>query len=305
MKTVYAPSLGRSVKLGRNRPPHRVRLHLRDYLRLKDLPPPPPSVDYSPLAATALQQIYLNDRYGDCVIAGGYHVVGVETGNADGGKPFIATDQQIVADYSKIGGFDPSNPQATDNGCDEQTALSYWQQSGFADGIKLAGWCAVDATNQTESMQAMSLFENLFFGIELPDAWVASMPSASGFVWDVAGDPDPQNGHCVVGVGYNAQGVQIATWGMIGTITWAAVAKYCAQPTGELYVMLSPDEVNAATQKAPSGVAWTELQADFGVLASVPAPQPQPQPTPGTPPTLAQAQQAVTAALAALPGWPT
>jgi hypothetical protein len=303
VKEIYAPHIGRNVKLGRKRPKTRLRLHLRDYLRLKDLPPAPTSVDYSIKAASSIGNIYLNDQYGDCVIAGGYHIVGVETGNASDGSPFIATDAQIVADYSAIGGFDPSNPQATDQGCDEQTALTYWTTHGFADGTKLLGSTAVDASNPSEVMQALWLFENLLFGIELPDAWIQSMPSASGFVWDVAGDPDPNNGHCVIGVGYNDQGVQIATWGMIGTITWAAVEKYCTQATGgELYVVLTPDQLDAGQDKAPNGIAWSALQDDFTAMAGLqPAPLP---PTPAPSPsgvTLAQAQ----AALAALPGWPS
>ena len=42
----------------------------------------PEEVDYSEKADAVLRDIFLNDEHGDCVIAGGYHVVGVETGNA-------------------------------------------------------------------------------------------------------------------------------------------------------------------------------------------------------------------------------
>ena len=79
---------------------------------------------------------------GDCVIAGGYHVEAVWTGNA--GQLFTATDAQIVADYGAIGGYVPGDP-STDNGCDEQTAFNYWTKTGFANGTTLAGWLAVDA----------------------------------------------------------------------------------------------------------------------------------------------------------------
>ena len=72
----------------------------------------------------------------------------------------------------------------------------------------------------------MWLFENLYFGLELPDAWINPMPDAPGFVWDAAGPADPQNGHCVVGVGYTAQGITIDSWGMTGLLTDKAIAKY-------------------------------------------------------------------------------
>jgi hypothetical protein len=43
----------------------------------------------------------------------------------------------------------------------------------------------------------------------------------------VAGPPDPANWR-VAGVGYSAQGVTIATWGMTGIMTWAGIANYCS-----------------------------------------------------------------------------
>lgn len=303
MKTVFAPHLGRTVKLGRKRPIARCpRLQLRNYARLS-LPTPPTSCDYGPAAKSVLDHVYLNDQLGDCVIAGGYHVVGVETGNA--GALFTATDAQIIKDYSAIGGYVPG-VDSTDQGCDEQTALNYWLQHGFADGTKLAGWLAVDATNKQEVMAAMYLFENLFFGIELPDAWVNPFPAGPGFTWGVAGPPDPSNGHCIMGTGYDASGVLVDTWGLIGHMTWDAVAKYCSTAgQGELYVMLTPDQLTKGQQKAPNGVSWTNLIADFDAMGGsvpLPAPPPAPPPAPVPPaptpnpptpvaaPTLAQVQ---------------
>jgi hypothetical protein len=267
---------GRQIKLGRRRPIARCpRLALRNYLR-QSLPTPPAAVDFTKAASSALANVYENDELGDCVIAGGYHVVGTLTGNA--GDLFTASNAQITADYSAIGGYVPGDP-STDNGCDEQTALNYWTQTGFQDGTKLLGWMAVDATNISEIQTALWLFENIYYGMELPDAWLgAHMPQTSGFVWDVAGRPDPSNGHCVCGVGYNAQGVTIDTWGLLGTLTYAATAKYAvASAHGELYVMLSPDQLARGREIAPSGVAWSDLIADFEAMGgSVASPTPAP-----------------------------
>lgn len=263
IKTIHHPTSGRTVKLGRKRPVARCpRFKLANYL-LRGLPAPPASCDYTQHAAHALSNIYDNDTLGDCVIAGMAHVVGVLTGNA-GPKPFIYSNKQIIALYSAIGGYVPGDP-STDQGCDEQTALNYWENNGAPAGShRIAGWLAVDATNPTECRTAMYLFENLYFGIELPDQWVNPMPSASGFVWDVAGPADPNNGHCVAGVGYNSEGVTIDTWGMTGLMTNAAIAQYAVQAAGgELYTVVSQDGLNKATQKAPSGFDWSQLVADF------------------------------------------
>lgn len=273
VKILTHPTTGRTFKLGRRRPITRgPRLSLRKYL-LTALPAPPTAVDYSTAAQPALRNIYLNDQLGDCVIAGGYHVAGVATGNA--GDLFTATDAQITADYGAIGGYVPGNP-ATDNGCDEQTALNYWTETGFANGTKLAGWLAIDPANQTEIQQGMFLFENLYFGISLPDAWVNPMPLGDNFLWDVAGDPDPENGHCVMGIGYYeggmmlaSSGVSIDTWGMIGDLTFAAIAKYCTPDAGgAIYTLLTPDVINRATAKAPTGFDWEQLQEDFAKISS-------------------------------------
>lgn len=273
----------KQVVLGRNRPaPGGLKLSFKNYLRGANITVPT-SCDYTSKAMNSLSNIYLNDQLGDCVIAGGYHIVGVETGNATG-SPFVANQNQIIADYSAIGGYVPGNP-STDQGCDEQTAMNYWTSTGFADGSKLTGWLAVDATNQTEIMQAMYLFENLLFGIELPDTWISPFPSGNGFVWDV-GTPDSNNGHCVAGVGYNSQGVQIDSWGMLGTITWQAIAQLCvAASGGELYVLLTPDQIANGQALAPNGVDWSTLVSDFDALGgNVPVPSPAPNPGPAPSP---------------------
>ena len=302
MKTICVS--GKSVTFGRKRPrPGRRCLHLRNYLRAS-LPSPPSSVNYSEKASQELSNINMNDSLGDCVIAGGYHIVGIETGNAS--NEFIATNAQIIADYSAIGGYVPGYP-STDNGCDEPTALDYWTTHGFANGTKLLGWLAVDATNKTEVMQAMWLFENLFLGIELPNGWISPFPSNNGFTWDVAGNPDPNNGHCVISAGYGTAGLNIDTWGLLGTLTWNALAEYCIpQNNGELYVMLTPDQLSAGQTLAPNGVSWSDLIGDFDALGGkVPVPTP-PAPTPPTPPaptgiTLAQAIQWAQAGIAKSP----
>ena len=262
-KPLTSHSTQRKYRMGRKRPVARCpRLTLGNYL-YRGLAPPPPSCDYTAKAAKAIGEMYMNNQLGDCVIAGVAHLVGVMTGNATG-KPVLYTQKQIVALYSAIGGYVPGDPN-TDQGCDEQTALNYWQQTGAPAGHhKIAGWIGVNGADPTEVRTALWLFENLCFGIELPDAWINPEPTHSGFVWDVAGDPDPNNGHCVVGVGYDDKGVTIATWGMTGTITDAAIAKYATQVgSGELYTVVSEDTIVKAAGKAPNGFDWSQLVADF------------------------------------------
>lgn len=269
LKSVYAPHLGRSVKFGR-RMPAAVPVTRKPYPAFGTyaamLPTAPATINFAtPATLQSLRNLYGNDSRGDCVPAGANHDLGMWTANA--GKPFLPTLDQVLADYTAIGGFDPNDPDNTDNGCDEVTALNYYLNHGFANGTKLAGWLTVDASNQTLVKQALWLFEGLYFGMCLSDRWVDPMPEKDGFVWNSIGRPDPQNGHCVIGYGYNAQGIQIDTWGLFGTVAWDAV-KHFASPKagGELYLLLSQDQINQATQKSPNGFNWTQLATDFAAL---------------------------------------
>jgi hypothetical protein len=253
--------------MGRRRPdPGRPRLRLSRYLRAEALPAPPAEVDYSGPAADFLARVLGNDQLGDCTAAGAFHAGAVLLANA--GAPIPFSDQDVVAFYSSTTGYVPGD-ESTDNGGDEVTVLDYWRKVGLAPGQhQIEAWISVDAADANECRLAVWLFENLYFGVELPDAWLNPPPAASGFVWGAAaGDPDPNNGHCFVGVGYDGAGVKISTWGMIGTIAWDAVAKYASgNGQGELYAVLGPDAISRATGKAPNGFDFDQLQRDLRQL---------------------------------------
>lgn len=270
VKRIIHPTTGAVLAcLGRRRPAGiRRKLHFHNYLKLSTLPTPPVSCDYSPLALPALRKIYLNATYGCCVEAGAFHMQGIFTGNA-GRACEIFADANVKTVYSAWGGFDPRHPQTTDNGTDEETAWTDWQKNGLINGQnKIAGWMNIDAANVQEYTAAAWLFESLAYGVELPDAWISPFPSHDGFVWDVAGYSNPENGHCFVTVGYKPNGAMIIdTWALFGTITAAANAKYATQgDAGAMYAIISQDSLNKATKKAPAGVDWQALVHDFNNL---------------------------------------
>jgi len=255
---------GRKLHVGgRLRPrPHAPRLALAHYLRAAPLPPYPLSVDYAFKGSPAIHQIYLNDQLGDCVPAGAAHLIGAWTGNA--GSPAIFAPAAIEAAYRNFsGGAYPTQ----DSGCDEEFALNYWAANGFAPGAetphKIVAWVAVDATSRWEVKMAVWLFGGLMSGVELPDAWLNPGPEGDGFVFDVAGPAVPSNGHCMTHFSYDQDGIGVATWGMYGRLTWAALAEYMsAKNNGALYAAVSEDALIAATRKAPNGFDAAQLLAD-------------------------------------------
>jgi hypothetical protein len=264
VKTIQAN--GGTYRLGRNRPSAASVAAAPPFQKyaLGTLPPPPASVDYTSLAATALSQMYGNDQYGDCVEAEFGHTVGVWTANA--GDEAVYTEAQVLANYSAITGFVVGDPN-TDNGTDEVSAMNYWVKSGMpgpGGTHAVMGYLSLDATNQVEVQQALYLFENCLFGVELPEKWISPFPSASGFTWDLAGPPDLNNGHAPGGFGYSSTGVKISTWGMLGTMTWRAVEYYAAAAQyGTLFTMISEDALARATGRAPNGLDWAQLVVDF------------------------------------------
>jgi hypothetical protein len=284
LKEIHIPHLGHTVKMGRKRPVAKgLRLKFSRYLK-NSLPTPPASVDYSANASSAISQMYLNDQLGDCVIACMGHTIGVLTGNATGSAQTL-TQAQVLALYEAIGGYVPGEP-STDQGCDEQTALNYWMQNGAPNGgTKILGYLSVDIQNPTEYRTALWLFENLIFGLELPDAWVQN--PTPGFVWG-PGTPDEANGHCIGGVGYSSAGIKVMTWGMTGTITDAAIAEVMApQYGGEMWVVLDPDQIAKGQAIAPNGINWDLLISDFDAMGGnvpVPVTPPPPPPPPVNPP---------------------
>jgi hypothetical protein len=269
MKEVYIPHLGHTVKLGRRRPARPPLHRMAKYIDLSMLPPAPDATDYSAKAMAAIAQMYLNNKLGCCTVSGAYHILGVTSGNATG-TPFLATDAEIEGDYSAITKYVPGDP-STDQGADENDVIAYYRTTGFANGVKILGSVGGDATNLELTKQSICLFENQYLGMELPAPWIgADMPTGNGSVWDVAGDPDPDNGHCVVIVGYNAQGVLIVTWGMLVLLTWAAYTKYCVPSAGgDSYIWLLPDQVAQGQNTTPNGVAWNTLIEDFAKFGGV------------------------------------
>lgn len=312
MKRLHAPTQAQPdrhlVVGGRKRPKTFARrLSFASIVDTSALPTPPTSTSYEAKAKAVLMRMFLNDQLGCCVVAGRGHRIGVLTSNV--GAPFIYTDAQILAEYERIGNYKPGHPE-TDQGCDMAQAADDGVTHGYADGTRDLAWLDIDLTNRLEVMRAIYLFEHNDLGLELPDAWVNPFPTDGG-VWDVAGEGNPENGHCVQAIDYTDKGVIVSTWGIKVLITWAALAKYGARSAyGEGIVHLSPDEIEAASGRAPNAFDWRALVGYFNgmgghaplPLPPPPAPSPDPTPAPaGGGVTLAQAEAWVRAGLAKAP----
>lgn len=271
---------GKSVKLGRVRPKARPQcLAFGHYLkRMEGAVLPPPVVDYSAKAMASLSQMLGNDQWGDCVIAGKLHQLGIWSGNdADHDPPgtVVASTQEAVSQYHAICG-------PGDNGCNIADVLNVFKSRGLRAGGRvytIDGYVSVDWTNKLEVQVALYLFGSLTLGINLPQAW---LDAPDGGLWD-ATNSRIVGGHDVCAVGYNETGVVIATWGGLRTITWAAFTSQ--RWVEEAYAQLAPLWYGS-DKLAPCGVAAATLQADLAKLAdgTIPPLDPSPEPHPEPPP---------------------
>lgn len=273
MRTTFAPHLGREVRVGGCRVEH---LHLRHALAMSHIVGDrtltvPNRTTFSANTSSSFQAMlagtFLNNQLGDCVIAARARRIGVLTGNASSEGAFIYRDDQLLHEYRVIGGYIPGKPE-TDNGCDPTVSADHGVRSGYADGSKDVGWVAVNATNWHEVMLANHVTSGACdLSMALPAEWLNSggMPQRNGDVWDVAGDPVLENGHCVAVVDHDAEkGLLVDTWGLLVWVTPRAVARYGAQRNnGILIAHVNHDAVGTIAGRAPNGLDWTTLLTYF------------------------------------------
>ncbi len=286
------PAAPQTVKLGR-RPPDKPLVsvpRLASYLDFGAMAAPPPDVcDYYTKAGSSLGRMYLNDQYGDCVIAGKYHTVGVWSGN-DSASTIVGTDAEVYQSYQAICG-------PGDNGCVITSVLDAMRSSGLPfGGVRhtIDGYVAVDWTNKDMVKAALFIFGNLTLGINLPQAWTSSS------IWDVT-TSGIVGGHDVAAVGYRADGVIISSWGKLYVITWAAFTS--RKWLEECYVLLGPDWYGN-DKVAPSGIDVVTLKADLAKIAAgaIPGVDPGPGPSPIPSPTPLPTAFGVSVGLTTPPG---
>lgn len=268
-----AMNVPQRVRLGRiRRKANPVAPRLSAYL-LERKVSLPVSVDYTAKAQAALSHMYMNDTYGCCVISDAYHSVGVWSGN-DTGTPIIGTDREVYQMYQTICG-------PGDRGCVITDVLDYRRDHGlpFQGKVhRIDGYVSIDWTNIEEVKTAIYLLPCMPLGINLPKDWTTKR------VWDVT-NSQIVGGHDVPTVGYDGDGVYIASWGRVYLITWQAFLQ--RKWLEECYAVLSPDWYND-DRLAPNGVDVATLRADLaklgqGIIPPIPDPNP-PAPFPPIPP---------------------
>jgi hypothetical protein len=177
---------------------------------------------------------FCNDRLGCCTIATFAILLAVWT-NVVRVSPVLVADADVEAAYAAAAGWRADDP-STDQGAEEPTIVAFLQKTGVAGHtIDAHGWIPPDDQEAIEG--AIWLCGGVSLDLELPAT--AKTQLDAGAPWDVVGDPTDEaspaarnswpggGGHEAAGVGYDAGGMFIRTWGRVVYATWPWVRAYC------------------------------------------------------------------------------
>lgn len=267
----------RTVHLGRKAAPKgKATLQFSKYMKTADVAPPA-TLDRATKAMKSIRQTYGNTQEGCCVESSGQHALGIVTANdSDAPAQIIGSDAESLAEYHRQGG-------PGDNGLVITQALEDWRLNGMLSGGKrraLTAWGSFNPANKVETQTVIIVFGGRL-GFNVPDEWMNN--ANEGAVWDIPTRYNFVGGHDVRMIDYNEQGVRIATWGLIITVTWRALAD--SRIFDEAYWELLPDWYNA-DRVAGNGISADTLTADVvkiknGTLPSWQPDVPSPPPNPG------------------------
>jgi hypothetical protein len=189
------------------------RLRLSDFADVRYiLPKIPQDFGHEMVVPAKGWGMNLNDKLGDCVIAGAYHEH--KLWNAVTGRKFAYTDNQVLSMYEKIAGYDPRRPE-TDGGTDMAAAASYRRKTGLPDSSrrlhKIDAYVALEPGNWEQARVAMYLFGACAIGMAFYNAnWDQFK---AGKPWDYDPQSGKDGGHYVPGVGERQSTLSVVTWG--------------------------------------------------------------------------------------------
>lgn len=205
-------------------------------------------------------QMLGNDKYGDCVFAGGDHEQMLFAG--EGGKTAVFSDVTALSDYASVTGFNPLTG-AGDNGTDVRMAMKYRAKTGLVDETgkrhRIAAYLSIDPKNLDHILTAAYLFGACGIGIEFPAS--AMTQFNAGKPWSVVKGASIEGGHYIPVVAKRGSYVEIVTWGRTQKCTQSFIKAYC----DEAWAIISPEILNGEG-KTPEGFDLAALQADLAAL---------------------------------------
>jgi hypothetical protein len=202
-----------------------------------------------------------NDQYGDCGPAGAAHQI-MQNAHAGGRVIPSFTTTAVLANYSAITGFKPSDP-STDQGVEVRSMLAYWQKSGMVDANgkrhKIGAYVRLEPGNTDQLFMAIRLFDTVGVGYQLPQSAEEQFNNGKG--WSVVKGSPIVGGHYVPGVARRTGHLRGVTWARDIAITLGFYRANCDEAWGIL-----SEETLTAGGKTSEGFDWSQLLADRNAI---------------------------------------
>ncbi len=252
-------------KMGRTPRTYNPRIpHLSSILAGKQLPPPPPSVDYT-IGLPSNLGMMLNDKLGDCTCAAFYHALQVWSRKAKG-KEVTEPDCAVEQLYIQACGYNPEH-RGEGPGGNEQKVLEYILKNGAPFGPagesrhRILAFVEVDPRNLDDVKRTIDDCGVAYIGFNVPES-IDPPNGETPAVWAV--DPSHSKingGHAVVLPGYDAEGAIVISWGQLYKMTWEFFSKF----VDEVYGMADRDWMEK-TGRTPACMSAAELEAQMEAL---------------------------------------
>jgi hypothetical protein len=242
---------------------------LKKLLVSKNLPPLPDAYDVdSEFTNFYDTNMFGNDKYGDCVMAGRAHMT---LRFEDFEQSFVIpiTDTDVENEYFKETG-------GQDNGLVMLDSLNEWRQSGWTTAghiYQIYAYAQIDKTNHDELKYSVYLLRGAYTGFSVPQS--AMDQFNAGAPWTVVPDDGGiVGGHCVYIKAYNTTGPVCVTWGAEQQMTWAFWDKYFDEAYGVI------DAIDPWVDASTDPLNCTLLAQELAEITNTPTPPPIPPPTP-------------------------
>ncbi|MDE2106686.1 MAG: hypothetical protein KGL39_56240 [Patescibacteria group bacterium] len=227
------------------------------------LPTPPKSFGHYGAGQGLPWGMFANDRYGDCVWAGAAHETMI-WGHEGGAAPAQFRDDDVLADYAAVTGFDPRRPE-TDQGTDMTEAASYRRKVGVVDAAgvrhKIDSYVALRPGDVDQLALATYIMGAAAVGLRFPDSAMTQFDHHQP--WTVVPGSPVNGGHYVPCVGVNSAGhLLVVTWGRIHAMTFDFYRTYSDEAMA--YVSLEALRNNLS----PEGFDADRLRSALATLSS-------------------------------------
>ena len=179
---------------------------------------------------------------GDCTFAGRQHYRMAKAACENEIGISWETSDQLVEEYLA---YDHNQ----DIGANIADLLLFWYNAG-----KILAFAPVDHTSRAAVDSAMQAFHGCYVGVNLTDD--ADQLFEQHQPWTLNGQPDPNDGHCIVKVKADAGSDTWVTWGaeQPSTLDWTGAC------LDEAWVIISQDDANA------TNIDLAQLRADINAL---------------------------------------